>query len=108
MTKARFDAQDLTLHVEGHAGAAPKGQDLVCCAISTTIQQLINSLENLRDVRGAIREVQYTMEDGVVHIHVIPTAWGRITSKDRMYYAYEGLELIAESYPKYLQCEEVI
>ncbi len=38
MIRVRYDRRGLALTVEGHAGAAPKGQDLVCAAASALAQ----------------------------------------------------------------------
>ena len=31
--------------IKGHAGSAPKGEDLVCCAVSTLFYSLVANLE---------------------------------------------------------------
>lgn len=35
------------IEIIGHAGAGPPGHDLVCAAVSTLVQTLVNSLEEL-------------------------------------------------------------
>ena len=38
--------QDMVLRAEGHAGDAPKGQDIVCAAVSTLMQSLAYSVDS--------------------------------------------------------------
>jgi len=38
--------QDMVLRAEGHAGYAPKGQDIVCAAVSTLMQSLAYSVDS--------------------------------------------------------------
>ena len=40
---------ETSIHVLGHAGAGPPGQDIVCSAVSTLAQNLISSIEELTD-----------------------------------------------------------
>lgn len=45
MIEVRFRPGNIT--VTGHAGAGPPGHDLVCAAVSTLVQTLVSSLEEL-------------------------------------------------------------
>ena len=42
MIKAVYDSDALTLTLSGHAGYAPKGQDIVCAGVSALVYTLIN------------------------------------------------------------------
>ena len=52
------------IHIRGHAEAGPKGQDIVCSAISTLTQNLIASLEELTNDK-----IQYAVNPGRVDIN---------------------------------------
>ncbi len=39
--------QDCRITIEGHAGCGPPGQDIVCAAVSTLVQTLARSIDNL-------------------------------------------------------------
>jgi len=52
------------IHVRGHAEAGPKGQDIVCAAISTLTQNLICSFERLTEDK-----IKYVIEPGWVDIN---------------------------------------
>ena len=106
MIAIAVDMDELTMDVFGHAESAPEGKDLVCCAVSVTVQQLIHSLENMEIEHGNIKKLDYEMKSGDVHLKVIPKDWGRLSVKNRMRYAVEGLQLIADNYPEYVKLEE--
>lgn len=38
--------KDMSLQASGHAGYAPKGQDIVCAAVSTLMQSLAYSVDS--------------------------------------------------------------
>lgn len=52
------------IHVRGHAEAGPKGQDIICAAISVLTQNLIYSLERLAEDK-----IKYVIEPGWVDIN---------------------------------------
>ena len=49
--------------VTGHANYAPPGQDIVCAGVSTLLQTLIQSVEEL-----TTDKIQYDMQPGTVDI----------------------------------------
>lgn len=50
--------------VDGHAGYAETGKDIICAAVSALIQGLIHSLESLTD-----DEISYHIEKGHIDIN---------------------------------------
>ena len=50
-------------HCEGHAGFADKGEDLVCCGISTLVINAVNSIERLTE-----DEFSVDSGDGIIAI----------------------------------------
>ena len=55
--------QIVECHFQGHAGAAPYGEDIVCAAISMLSQTSILGLHEV-----AQQAMEYQMEDGELHI----------------------------------------
>ena len=47
--------------IEGHAGYADAGQDIVCAGVSAIVQTLIQSVEDL-----TVDTIDYTMQPGFV------------------------------------------
>lgn len=54
---------DSSITIEGHAGYAPRGQDIVCAGISTLVQTLIQSFEDF-----CADKISYHMKPGWVEI----------------------------------------
>ena len=52
--------------IEGHAGYADAGQDIVCAGVSAIVQTLIQSVEDL-----TVDTIDYTMQPGFVDIKYI-------------------------------------
>lgn len=83
--------------VKGHANYAPFGQDIVCAGVSTLIQTLIVSIENLTE-----DEIQYDIQSGYVDIR-----HGKLSECARALVDsfFVGVELIANEYPAYVSIE---
>lgn len=52
-----------SIHVLGHAGAGPPGQDIICAAVSALTQSLISSVEELTEDK-----ITYSISPGMVDI----------------------------------------
>ncbi len=65
MRRSRFfyGKHENKITIEGHAGFAPPGQDIVCAAASTAFQALISSVEELTDDR-----ISYKLKPGNSYI----------------------------------------
>ena len=50
--------------IDGHAGYAPKGNDIVCAAVSVLAQNLVNSIEALTE-----DDIQCHFRDGHMEIY---------------------------------------
>ena len=83
----------LCLTADGHAGAAPKGEDVVCAGISTILCTLAEVLRQA-GVSG------YThLEPGHAELCVRETA----QTEAAFSFAETGLRLLAAQYPKHLR-----
>ena len=77
--------------IEGHAGYAPRGQDVVCAAVSTLVQNLMQSLEDL-----CTDEISYHLKPGWVEIkHGTLSANAQLLMKS----FFIGISMIANDYP---------
>lgn len=108
MIKVRIDMIDFTLDMEGHAGAKKAGDefDLVCCAASTLGQLLLYTLEEYNDVSDGLERIDESMESGKLHIRARAKEWARQHVRTRFKLIREGMEMLAERYPEYIQIEE--
>ena len=107
MITIRIDMTDFTLDMEGHAGAPREGEfDLVCCAASTIAQMLLHSIENYNDRHNGIRKIDEEIDKGRLHIRIRAKEWARPAVISRMHLVREGLEMLQERYPEYIQIAE--
>lgn len=100
MIRAVYHPDELRLTVTGHAGAGPKGHDLVCAAVSTLVLTLAAALHraeialDTEDVASGDAEVGVDLEDmDLDTLADCRLIFGTICS---------GLELLAESWPQFL------
>lgn len=69
MTDITYDSGALVMTVKGHAGSAPAGEDLVCCAISTLTETLIAALQENKIHRA----VESNEAAGLIRIRALPS-----------------------------------
>lgn len=88
------------LAVNGHAGAGPKGRDLVCAAVSVLVETLGSwVLENPEDV---VKESRVMLEEGYALIEA--AAWkNKLPALTERFGLVEyGLKKLAEQYPEFV------
>lgn len=81
--------------IEGHAGYAPRGEDIVCAGISTLVQTLVQSFEDL-----CTDEISYHLKPGWVEIK-----HGDLSAKANVLVNsfFIGIYMIAERYPDHVK-----
>lgn len=88
------------LTASGHAGYAPEGYDIVCGAISILLFTLANALDDF----GA-DNLKVDLEPGDTTISCT-ASYGDIEIDSFFKFAMEGLELLEEQYPDYVEILE--
>lgn len=85
-----FDGDNLVFSVRGHAGAAPKGEDLVCAAATILARALGET------VRG---EKYLKIQDGEFVLRCEPTG------QNMAYFDVieKGYELLEQQYPEFIK-----
>ena len=81
--------------VSGHAGYAPLGQDIVCAAISTLTQTLIQAIQEL-----TADTIQYRISPGGVDIQ-----HGDLSADAQLLVDsfFVGCRMVADAYPDYVR-----
>lgn len=87
------------LEVKGHAGSAPAGKDLVCCAVSTLAYTLMTAAAETDETVDSFDPVIYEAP-GEIRVMCEPKDEARCTEMFRTICA--GLEALAEQYPDYI------
>lgn len=105
MLKVSFekDEMELTLKIEGHAGQAEKGHDIVCASCSIlayTVAQLVKNAEELGDLQ---EPPIVKLESGDALISCIPTKEVYTTILSVYMFAEVGYKLLAHSYPRFVE-----
>ena len=90
MIRAAFSKNRLT--VEGHAGYAPKGQDIVCAAVSALVYALIGTLEETENAAEVILRPGYA----AVEAKEKTAAFDLVRC---------GIEQLADRYPEFVQAK---
>lgn len=95
MITARWNSP-CSIQINGHAGYAPKGKDIVCAGVSTLYGALLAELDD-RERKG---EGKVTVQDGTV-------SFSRETEEIKSLYkmVWRGIMLIAVQYPKFINAE---
>lgn len=88
--------------ISGHAESAPKGQDLVCCAVSTLYSSLV---ANLLDSAKNKDNVEYDGIEGNARVKVKKF-------ETSSYYAFKffrvAIKALSKEYDKYIEVEDKI
>lgn len=81
--------------LDGHAGYAEPGKDIVCAAVTALTQTLIQSIEELTD-----DEIEYSISPGRVDINHRNLSEKSKTLVDSFFI---GVCLIADEFPEYVR-----
>ena len=95
----------ITIEATGHSGYAESGQDIVCAAVSTLTQALINGLIEVVKISP-----KYIVDEDIPHLSVtLPNDLSDEKSKYAqvlMNSTYLALKDIANSYSKFIKIKE--
>ena len=108
MIQANIDLTELTMDIEGHAGAKEEGQkfDLVCCAASTVSEALLYNIEEWNEEHRDPLEIEVQMQKGKLHMHIKAPEWARVSMQRMMKYGLRGLQMLEDRYHNYIRVTE--
>lgn len=96
----RASCGDLAFRLQGHSGAAPAGEDLVCAGVTTLCYALAQTVANLAQ-EGLLQEPPtLLLEPGQAHISAVPLPQAAVYLKGAFRTATEGMRLLAKQYPE--------
>lgn len=89
-----YDEPSMELTIDGHAGYAPAGQDIVCAGVSALIMAMVDTFET--------DEIPYSMEhsNGYIHLRCLDFS---MESGYLFHSVCIGLEHIASIYPDFIK-----
>ena len=101
MTRIRYDREELRLEMEGHAGAAPKGADPVCAALSMLMMTLERRMqEQAEEMLPAV-----SRGPGSFMICCRPEDEALARCRESFDTVFAGLALLAENRPEYVTAQ---
>ena len=107
MIKASFthnkESGTVVISVEGHAGQAEKGHDLVCSAASILAYTVAKYVESVDNVGGLIEPPRMDIEDGYILIEAKPTEKYISEVLNAYFVAELGFHLLSQNYPQYVE-----
>lgn len=105
MIRATMYWRALMMEVDGHAGYAEKGKDIVCAGASMLLEALAAVLQEADD-RGRC-EANLKQEDGKARISAYPTLGSMTEIKAYFRMCVKGMKLLQEQYPEHVEIKEV-
>lgn len=105
MLKVTFekDGRELKLKIEGHAGQADIGHDIVCSACSIlayTVAQLVNTADAVGDLK---EPPVIKLNSGNAVVSCLPTEEVYATTLGIYMFAEVGFKLLAHSFPQFVE-----
>lgn len=95
----------MTIEATGHSGYATEGSDIVCSAVSTLLETLLNSLIDIVKINP-----DYKIDESIPHLSVsLPKALDKAISNKvdlLMESTYLGIRKVADCYKKYIKIKE--
>lgn len=96
---------DLEMKLQGHAGFAPAGEDLVCAGVTTLCYALAQTVANLAQEGLLQKPPTLELAPGQAHIAATPLPHVAAYLKGAFRTAAEGMRLLAKQYPKSVRLE---
>ena len=102
----KTDGKRISFSAKGHAGAAPKGYDLICASASMLAYTLAGVMRRMNEESSLHEKADMLLEEGNSHIKAKPVE-GRYNECMHAFYVIQtGYELLAKSYPKYVKLKK--
>lgn len=102
MVTVEYAPKEGRLSVSGHAGAAEKGEDLICAGVTTVVEGLAVALEAL-DGRGGLASGFVEMGDGVAEFTATPIPKCADLVLGVFLSAVSALRWLERHYPEYVR-----
>ena len=101
-TKTKGKCPTLTLTLEGHAGQADIGHDIVCSSVSILTYTVAQIVKNIHDKGGLKKKPILIIEEGKAKIECVPKESSYGTAAQAFLFAQTGYHLLAHNYPQFV------
>ena len=111
MITARFYCKpsqgSIHMTLKGHAGAAPKGEDLVCSAATMLAYTVAQAVQFLNEQGMLKKKPKIHITDGSTTIIATPTEDGYAPVLHTFWVAQCGIHVLQHNYPQYVELEHM-
>lgn len=105
MINVKIDPTEYKVEIDGHAGYAPHGSDIVCSAVSILYFALVHTLEDKKEM--LIDGVFLSRTGDKVSVKAMPYE-GYVSVIEAVYDTFTtGIRLLTENYPDHVSLENV-
>lgn len=101
MIDIRYNIKDYTVSIDGHAGSAEKGNDLICAAVSALAHTLEANLRQLESV-GALEKMAADLTDGKGWFEFVPLVGNAAFVRHTVTAICVGFEMLAQQAQDYI------
>ena len=100
----RQERGQIQIRIQGHAGYAPAGEDIVCAATSM-LGALLEETLLRENTQGGLRSLSVQKSSGVLELDFSPTlsGWSRLSPV--LEAVEHGFRLLADQYPSYVSLD---
>ena len=105
MINIKVNMDTMEIIVQGHAFSNPKGQDIICSAVSTLTETLSVYLEE-KMKEGLLQDLHEEVRSGNVYINPQPYSWAANEIKTAIDVIRIGYMATAKTYSEYINYEE--
>ena len=102
MTNVFFDSKELVMEIQGHAGFANAGQDIVCAAVSALSMTLLAAAEE-EPMYQASRDIN--KQEALIRVSCCPERGYMTRCREMFRTICIGFELLHMEYPGFVRIE---
>ncbi len=92
----------ICMKVKGHAGAAPKGEDLICASATMLVYTIAQAMTFYEQQGYLAEKPKIKIREGKASIHVVPKEEYRAETLHSFWVAQCGAHVLSKNYPDYV------
>lgn len=102
------DNGSIHMTIKGHAGAAPKGEDLVCASATMLAYTAAQAIQFMHEQGGMLkRKPKIDIKEGCATVIATPTEEGYAEVLHTFWVVQCGIHILAHNYPQYVTLEHL-
>ena len=101
--------RDGSIHMtlQGHAGAAPKGEDLVCASATMLVYTVAQAVQFMFEQGMLKKKPKISIKEGNAAVIAMPTEETYAEVLHTFWVAQCGVHVLARNYPQYVKLEHL-